>query len=142
MPVPSRQNDCLVLQYKKNTTIVHAILLATILPSMLLTHSNIQFALAQSANYKHHPPQHLRLALNLPRKANFTSLLISTILHFFLMREASASPYEIRNVNWLRLPLIPFHGLSVHNNLIQDALQQRKCLNDNPSLPCSPILFP
>jgi hypothetical protein len=31
-------------------TIIYAILLATVLPTILLTHSNMQFALAQSAN--------------------------------------------------------------------------------------------
>ncbi len=38
------------IRIQKSTTIVLAVLLATVLPTMLLTHSNIQFALAQSAN--------------------------------------------------------------------------------------------
>jgi hypothetical protein len=38
------------IRIQKSTTIVLAVLLAAVLPTMLLTHSNMQFALAQSAN--------------------------------------------------------------------------------------------
>ena len=38
------------IRIQKSTTIVLAVLLAAVLPTMLLTHSNIQFALAQSTN--------------------------------------------------------------------------------------------
>jgi hypothetical protein len=42
-------------------------------------------------------------------------------LYISLAREASNSLYEIKDVKWLWLSLIPFHSLSVRNNPVRDA---------------------